>query len=295
MSSLTLPKLLKSKSPKIYKDKKLNNANFGDFSHNDYQVFLYLVSKIGGVDEYGKYLQPEQLQREYTLTAKEFSEVFNTDLSHCYRLLYKSCKRLMKTSIVLEKPELLQIQEINVCSTAVYNKKSGKIEIKFTDDIMPYLAQVKKKFVLYNLKEIANFRSLYTTRLYELIQEFKETGWILKSVNQLRKIFAIGNKFKPYNNFKQKTFGHACQEINKNYDIGLSFEEIKEGRKVIAIKFTFKKTMITTRTNKITGLAQNFYEKPKIKTVGATEQDIAASPPEKSIGQLLSNLLPKLK
>ena len=50
---------------------------------------------------------------------------------------------------------------------------------------MPYLAQVKEKFVLYNLKEIANFGSLYTTRLYELIQEFKETGWRLKSVDQL--------------------------------------------------------------------------------------------------------------
>ena len=60
MSSKNLPKVLKSKTPKVYKDKKLNNANFGDFNHSDYQVFLHLISKIGGVDEFGKYLQPEQ-------------------------------------------------------------------------------------------------------------------------------------------------------------------------------------------------------------------------------------------
>jgi hypothetical protein len=73
------PRLLPSKTPKIYKSKKLNTANFGNFTHSDYQIFLHLVSKIGGVDEFGKYLQPHQLEREHVLTAKEFSAVFNTN------------------------------------------------------------------------------------------------------------------------------------------------------------------------------------------------------------------------
>jgi plasmid replication initiation protein len=85
---------------------------------------------------------------------------------------------------------------------AKYNSKQGSITIHFTDHIMPYLAQVKQKFVIYNLKEIANFGSLYTTRLYELIQEFKETGWVIKSVEQLRQIFAVGNSFKLYGDLK---------------------------------------------------------------------------------------------
>ena len=50
---------LKSTTPKTYKNNKLNKANFGDFTHNDYQVFVHLVTIIGGVDEFGKYLQPE--------------------------------------------------------------------------------------------------------------------------------------------------------------------------------------------------------------------------------------------
>jgi len=261
-----LQKVLSSKTLKSYKDKKLNSANFGDFSHSDYQVFLHLVSKLGGVDEFGKYLQPEQLQREHILTAKEFSEVFNCDIHNSYRMLHKSCKKLMKTSINLEKIELNEIWEINICSTAKYNKKEGRITVKFTDDIMPYLAQVRKKFVLYNLKEIANFGSLYTTRLYELIQEFKETGWMLKSVDQLRKIFAVGhNKFKLYGNFKAKILKPACQEINDQYDMDMRFEEIKEGRKVVAVKFLFKKTLVHKVTNRKTGIEKNVYVKPKAR------------------------------
>jgi plasmid replication initiation protein len=255
----------KSKTSKVYKNKKLNTANFGDFTHNDYQVFLQLVSKIGGVDEYGKYLQPEHLQREHTLTASEFSSIFNAELSSCYKALNKACKKLMKTSITLEKPELSEIWEINICSMAKYNKTEGRIVIEFTDRIMPYLAQVKEKFVLYNLKEIANFGSLYTTRLYEVIQEFQETGWMLKSVKQLREVFAVGNNLKFYADFKRKTFAHACQEINANYDMDLKFEEKKEGRKVVAVKFFFKPTVVMQVTNQKTGKTTNLYKKPKAK------------------------------
>jgi plasmid replication initiation protein len=260
-----LPTALKPKTPKVYKSKKLNTANFGNFTLNDYQVFLHLVSKIGGVDEFGKYLQPEQLQREHVLTAKEFSSIFEVDIHTSYGVLKKAVDKLMKTDIKVERLELKEIWRINICSMSKYNKGDGYISVKFTDDIMPYLAQVTKKFVLYNLKEISNFGSLYTTRLYELLQEFKETGWMLKSVDQLREAFAVGDKFKAYRDFKIKTFAHACQEINKNYDMNLRFEEEKEGRKVVAVKFFFKPTIVTQVTNQKTGKTTNIYKKPKAK------------------------------
>jgi plasmid replication initiation protein len=256
--------VLNSKTPKVYKDKKLNNANFGDLTHSDYKVFLHLVTKVGGVDGYGKYLQPEQLQREHVLTAKEFSQMFDVPISDSYGLLKKACKKLMKTSIFLNKIELDEILEVNVCSTAKYCEKEGRITIKFTDDIMPYLAQeAKQKFVLYNLKEVSGFHSLYTTRLYELIQEFKETGWIRKSVEELREIFAVGDKLKEYKDFKRRTFEHARQEINKIYDYGLTFKEFKEGRKVLTIEFSFKKTIVQRVINPKTGISSNIYVKPK--------------------------------
>ena len=272
MAKNSLPGILKSKTPKTYKNNKLNNANFGDFTHNDYQVFLHLVSKIGGVDEFGKYLQPEQLKREHILTAKDFSDVFNTDIHNTYRILNKACRKLMKTDLTLPRNESSELWQINVCSMAKYNKKEGYITIEFTDRIMPYLSQVRQKFVLYNLKEIANFGSLYTTRLYELIQGFKETGYMIKSVDKLREVFAVGNGFNRYNDFKRYTFDHACKEINNNHELNLGYEEIKEGRKVIAVKFVFKKTRIHKVTNQKTGIEKNFYVKPKQKTKKETKQ-----------------------
>ena len=249
---------------KVYKDHNLNKADFGNFTHNDYQIFLILVTKIGGVDEVGKYLQPENLKLEYELSAYEFSKTFNTDIRSVYKYLKRCVDKLMKTDIKIETPD--KITRINICSKAEYNKNKGTIAIKFTEDIMPYLAQVKEKFILYNLKEISNFRSLYTTRLYELLQGFKETGWMLISIQQLRRSFSVGDKFKLYKDLKKRTFGHASQEINKVYDLGLYFEELKQGRKVVAIKFFFNKTKIHKAINPKTGKPMNRYEKPKPKS-----------------------------
>jgi plasmid replication initiation protein len=258
-----MQKIHKTKTPKVYKNKKLNKANFGTYNLNDYQVFLQLISKIGGANDIGKYLQPEQLQREHTLTAKEFASQFDLELDGVYTTLRKVAKKLTETSITLEKPELFETWHIALCSQSKYNYKEGSLTVKFTEEIMPYLAQVKQKFVLYNLKEVANFGSLYSTRLYELIQEFKDTGWLIKSIEQLRDIFAVGKKYALYKDFKLRTFAHAVDEINSQYEIDLKFEEVKEGRKVVAIRFEFKPTFIKKGVDPYTGKVRNVYIKPK--------------------------------
>jgi plasmid replication initiation protein len=270
-----MQKIHKSKTPKVYKNKKLNNANFGTYNLNDYQVFLQLVTKLGKVDELGTYKQPQTLERKHILTAKEFSQAFNVDINTTYRVLKTAGKKLARTAITLEKPELFVTQEIPVCSFAEYNNKEGSLTIEFNEHIMPYLAQVKQKFVLYNLKEIANFGSLYSTRLYELIQEFKDTGYILKSVAQLREVFAVGKKFTKYNDFKKYTFAHAVDEINAQYEMNLSFKELKEGRRVVSIRFEFTPSHKAQGYNPAIKQMVNITVKPKRKA----KQDDDNTPP----------------
>lgn len=270
-----MQKLHKSKTPKVYKNKKLNNANFGTYNLNDYQVFLQLVSKLGKLDQSGMYQQPQDLEREHTLTAKEFSQAFGVDLNTSYGVLKRASNKLARTAITLEKPELFEIWDIPVCEISKYNTKDGSMTVTFSNHIMPYLAQVRQKFVLYNLKEIANFGSLYSTRLYELIQEFKDTGYIIKSVAQLREVFAVGKKFKLYADFKNRTFGHAIDEINSQYEMNLSFREIKEGRKVVSIRFEFTPSHKAQGYNPATKQMVNITVKPKRKP----KQDDDNTPP----------------
>ena len=253
-----------SKTPKIYKNKKLNNANFNNFTKNDYQIFLSIISKIMRVDKNNQYLSPNKIEREYSLSAKDYSQYFDCNIKNAYRFLKNATDKLMKTDIRLLTPEDNKYWRINICSKAEYIEREGIINIKFTDDIMPYLAQVNKKFMMYNLKEITHFKSVYTIRLYELIQEYKETGWILKSVDQLRDILSENKNFSLYADFKRFTFQKACDEINKLYDLNIKFEEIKEGRKVVSIKFTFNKAKVTKFIDPFTEKPILKFEKPKL-------------------------------
>lgn len=305
MTTKPLAKIVKS--PKIYKTKELNTGNFANFNLNEYQVFLHLISKLGKLDNNGVYIQPEILEREHTLTALEFANVFNLPVNLAYPILKKAVARLMKEDITvfeLYKNKPCKVQ-INVCEKAKYIEHEGMIKILFTGSIMPYLAQqVQQKFVFYNLKEIANFGSFYTTRLYELIQDFKDTGCLIKSIEQLREVFATGGKYQLYAHFKDKTFAHACDEINSKTDYGISFKEIKTGRKVTAIEFNFKKTKVEKRF-KPDGTQVNNYIKPKhnidkIETAKAIETPKKSAPiieqkPEKAHNPVASEAIKNIQ
>lgn len=274
--------LYASKTPKVYKSPKLNHSNFGDFTHTDYQVYLMLLSKLGGVDKNGKYLQPEEVKREHTLSAKEFGGIFKTDLSNSYKALRRAVNKLLKTDVTVPEEGTTSYWRINVCSQAKYVKDEGKIEIQFTDSIMPYLKQVKERFMVYNLADISNFKSIYATRLFELLQEFKETGWMIKSLDELRHAFSVGSKYTNYGHFKSRTIVPACEEINNNYHIKIHFEEIKEGKSVTAIKFIFKPVIVLKSINETTGETKTRFIKHEKKIVDITPQTKLKSTDEKS-------------
>jgi plasmid replication initiation protein len=274
--------LYASKTPKVYKSPKLNHSNFGDFTHTDYQVYLMLLSKLGGVDKNGKYLQSEEVKREHTLSAKEFGGIFKTDLSNSYKALRRAVNKLLKTDVTVPEEGTTSYWRINVCSQAKYVKDEGKIEIQFTDSIMPYLKQVKDRFMVYNLADISNFKSIYATRLFELLQEFKETGWMIKSLDELRHAFSVGSKYYNYGHFKSRTIVPACEEINKNYHIKIRFEEIKEGKSVTAIKFIFKPVIVIKSTNESTGETKKRFIKHEKKVVDIPSETKTKSTSKKS-------------
>lgn len=210
---------------------------------------------IGGVTAQGKYLQPDELTREYTLSAKDFSEQFGIDIKNSYHILKQAANKLMKTDITIEKPELFETWRINVCEMAKYNEKDGTITIEFTQRIMEYLKQRTKNFTLYNLNEVANLTSLSAIRLYELIQQFNTTtGYLIHTIEQWRDVFGITPQFyKSYSDLKRKIFVQAMEEINTKTGYKLVLTEEKEGRKVIRVRFDFTKDEILTGMDTRTG------------------------------------------
>jgi plasmid replication initiation protein len=253
------------KTKKVYKNNKLNNAAIR-LNGSEYKVYLNAIALVGGVDKDGKYLQPNKLLNIYELSAKEFSEQMNINIDNAYRILKTTADKLIRNQIIVEKPELFETQVINIVDSATYNRRKGTIKIQFTQSLMEYLKQSNNNFTLYNLHEVAELTSIYAIRLYELIQQYKTTGYITRSIDQLRMIFGLDEtEYKLYGDFKRKVIGQAIKEIYEKTDFSIQITEMKNARKVVALQFTFN-PMIKISGFTSEGKVRNSYKRtPKLK------------------------------
>lgn len=55
-----------------------------------------------------------------------------------------------------------------------------------TNEVMPYLTQLKGQFTKYQLKNIAYFNSVHSIRIYELITQYRSVGNREISVEELK-------------------------------------------------------------------------------------------------------------
>lgn len=220
------------KKQKVYKHNKLNNASMR-LTGSDYKVYLNAIALVRNART------GDFIPNECVLSAKEFSEVMKIDIDNAYKILKSTADKLVKNQITIEKPELFETQVINIVDSATYSKRHGTIKIEFTKSLMEYL-KASKNYTMYNLNEIADLTSIYAIRLYELIQQYKTTGYIKRTIEELRKIFKLDEtEYKLYGDFKRKVITQAVKEICEKTEFGIEVEEIKESRKVTTLKFHF--------------------------------------------------------
>lgn len=155
---------------------------------------------------------------------------------------------------LLSKPVTIRSQngdwlKANWVSSARYIKGKGIIKFKISDELKPFLLALKNHFLQYDIKNILPMKSAYTIRLYELLKDwymtearYKKVKVVAKVVELawLRQTFQIPKKYR-YNDIKRQILQKAVADLPKYTDLKLSFEEIKESRRVVLIKFFIQK------------------------------------------------------
>jgi len=138
-------------------------------------------------------------------------------------------------------------------SEIIYTDGEGVIEYTFSQSMEPYLLDLKE-FTQYHLSNILSLKSSYSIRLYELSKQHqnkKIKTFTLELEEFRKKIGATQKSYNAFGSFKQKILTPALQEIENTTDIIVTHEEIKQGRKIVAIKFFIKsKTEKKSETKK---------------------------------------------
>lgn len=181
-------------------------------------------------------MEPKSDKLEFDFTVADFASHFGIKPASAYEQVKQAVKKIYERSVKIEDEE--KIFEFRWVSSRTYFKREGKFRIALTREVMPYLTQLKGKYYTsYNLEQISTFQSFHSIRIYELLAQFKNTGWRQITVEKLKELLQITDKYKAYANLRRRVITPALEEINSKTDLFVELEPIKNGRTIVALKF----------------------------------------------------------
>jgi plasmid replication initiation protein len=169
--------------------------------------------------------------QEYTIKLSELEKKLQAE-QHETRLK-QFAKKLM--SKPLEIPIEGGFEIYNWFSKIRY--KNGIFTVRIDPDLKPYLLQLKKRFVAYNLKYILPLTSAYSIRIYQLLKEHQKLTKRYFDVEELMDLLQVPKSLKRYSQFKQKVLQVTEKELLEHCDICFAFDEEKTGKKVTRLVF----------------------------------------------------------
>lgn len=189
-------------------------------------------------------MNPKSDQQVFEFSVSEFVNQFpEVNADRAYTQIKSAIERISERWVKTEDER--HVTKFRWVSSQTYFKKEGRFKIALTNEIMPYLTQLKGQFTQYQLNHISGFSSVHAIRLYELFTQYKRLGDRYISVEDLKKWLQLEDKYDRYNNLNQRVLTPALSEINEKSDLFVEYEPIKKGRKVTGIEFsiTYEKTV----------------------------------------------------
>lgn len=218
----------------VVKSNQLINARYS-LSLFEVRLFLMMVAQVERDDHDFK---------PYRIHIKDYAKAVGTNSKSHYKEIREAAQNLLSRIVDIPKDDGGWIK-MAFLSSAEYFKGKGVIELCFDPKLKPYLLELKSRFTAYDIRNVLTLQSSYSIRIYELLKQFEKIGERTFVLSRLRDILGIGpNQYKRYNDFKRFVILQAYEELKKHTDICFEFKEIKEGRRITAIRFIIQRQMM---------------------------------------------------
>ncbi len=211
----------------VVKDNRIIEASY-TLTLSEQRVLLACISQIDSMNP----LQPDN---KFQVLASDLVELMGLSRSNAYRDMKIAVDKLYNRSIKMDGED----GEMRWLYRKEYVKDEGKLILYFSPEIIPYLSQLSEKFTAYKLKYVAQFKSNYSIRLYEILVQWSSTGEREVKIDWLRDIFQLEGKYKDIKDFKKYIIDPAIADINEHSNIWASYSQRKSGRTVTHFQFKF--------------------------------------------------------
>ncbi len=135
------------------------------------------------------------------------------------------------------KPEELMIPLLTKFKGRNDPVDGSYIKLSFSPEMKPFLLELKQRYLQYEFSNVANLRSAYYVRIYELLKQYEKIGQRKIELSEFRAMLGIRDEYQLYGIFKRKIIEAARENIEQFTDIRFTYEEIKSGKSVSAILF----------------------------------------------------------
>lgn len=174
-----------------------------------------------------------------TLHVDDFRDVFGIDGHTAYEALRDAAGRLFNRTIktiytARGKPAERHVRWVWL---ADYRKGEGTVTLGFSPAVAPYLTMLHTEFTRYKLKQIGSIGSFYGLRLYELCAQFRKAGERTISLQRLRDMFDLGDKYESIRDLRRRVLDPAIAEVNKHTDLRVTVTPERKGRKIVGFHF----------------------------------------------------------
>lgn len=249
----TMPAVIAEKKENEIENQRMReiykaNEFIRDFTFNltasQFRLANYLIAYA--------YLENENL--EFIVDIKRYCEICGIDANNGYNYIQiKSDIKVLRNKSVW-KPifgdNTGAIATMSIIEKSRIYPSSGKIWIRLDEDLKPYIVDLAKRyerdgklFTVYLFAYTLNMKSIYSMRLYELLQswspkaypDYRERYWRISDLQQI-----LNSNYERYQDFRRFVIEKAVAEINEYSDINVEWEPVKEGRNYEFINFTFR-------------------------------------------------------
>jgi hypothetical protein len=190
--------------------------------------------------------------KPYRISIRELSNIMGGSRNDLYARFDEATEGLLKKVIRWINPEEKadgRIDKTTWCSSASIIPGKGCVELRFDPTLKPFLLALKGNFTtLGEARAVIRLKNHYSLRIYQFIKYNQGLARIdnRKSAKVelawLREYLAIPEgTYRLFGHFKSKVLVPVQKDIAAKTDVEFEFTQIKKGRKVHELEFTWKK------------------------------------------------------
>ena len=220
-----------SKELEIRQHNALTNARY-EYTELQLDLLFFLLSK----------LRKDQQDRVYELNIKDLSMLTGKKYNAAY--LHKATADM--GSRVFEVQTETRYRQLWMFQRVDYLLGQGIIEIKLTEDITPYLFDLKENFTSYELASALRLTSKYAKRIYQYCSQWKDQGETKKyDIQEFKQMLGLlddkgKDKAVRMSDFRESVLDVAVKQINEHTELRISYKLEKRVRTYKNIIFTVK-------------------------------------------------------